>query len=97
MMNLLLVENHSAQEYRVKGGAQNISRKLAEKIGSEKVLLCYQAVKIEQSEGKVQVEFANGQVIQARKVISTLPPNMVVKNIEFLPGNQTNQRHKFQY
>ena len=32
MMNLLLVENQSAQEFRVKGGSQRISQKIGERI-----------------------------------------------------------------
>ena len=49
LMNLLLVENQSAQEFRVKGGSQRISQKLVSKIGPHRVLLKHTATKIEQT------------------------------------------------
>ena len=49
LMNLLLVENQSAQEYRVKGGSQRISQKLVSKIGPHRVLLKHAATKIDQT------------------------------------------------
>ena len=49
LMNLLLVENQSAQEFRVKGGSQRISQKLVSKIGPHRVLLKHAANKIEQT------------------------------------------------
>ena len=49
LMNLLLVENQSAQEFRVKGGSQRISQKLVSKIGPHRVLLKHTATKIDQT------------------------------------------------
>ena len=54
LMNLLLVENQSAQEFRVKGGSQRISQKLVSKIGPHRVLLKHAATKIEQTVVLVQ-------------------------------------------
>ena len=88
MMNLFLVENHSAQEYRLKGGSQQISQKLVEKIGHDKLMLSHQAVKIEQKkDGIVHVHFTNSKVIAAKKVLVTLPPNMIGKTLTFSPGS----------
>ena len=39
VMKLLLVEDGAAQEFRVKGGTQNISEKLADIIGRENIKL----------------------------------------------------------
>lgn len=87
MMKLFLVEDHSAQEYRLKGGSQQISNRLVEKIGHDKLKLGHQAVKIEQhNDGVVDVHFTNGKVIAARKVLLTLPPNMIAKTLSFSPG-----------
>ena len=61
-MNLLLVENQSAQEFRVKGGSQRISQKLVSKIGPHRVLLKHAATKIDQTvvlmwDSKIALDF----------------------------------------
>jgi monoamine oxidase len=69
MMKLLVVENQSAQEFRVKGGTQQFSFKLQERIGAEKVLLNHVVQSIEQNDQGVRCTCSNGVVIQAKKVL----------------------------
>ena len=78
------------------GGSQEICKKIVEKLGPEKVLLNRRAVHILQHntddlthpiEIQLQDEKLRASVIFAKKVICTIPPNIIVKNITFFPGN----------
>ena len=71
----------------MKGGSQQISAKMLEKIGQKKLLLNHKATEVLQKDGQVKVKFANGTQITAKKVISTIPPNIVAKNLHFQPGS----------
>ena len=75
---------------------------MVEKIGSEKLLLNHRAVQILQHtaddlshpiEIQLQDENLKTSVICAKKVICTIPPNIIVKNITFLPGNSIISQH----
>ena len=69
------------------GGTQQICAKLVEKIGQDKVLLNSKAVKIIQNENcDVQVLLGK-ETIRAKKVLITVPPNIISKNISFQPGS----------
>ena len=48
VMNLLLASNAGAQEYRVKGGTQQISENLFKEIGEENVLFDHPVLTINQ-------------------------------------------------
>ena len=53
-MNLLLASNAGAQEYRVKGGTQQISENLLKEIGEENVLFDHPVLTINQVKMTVQ-------------------------------------------
>ena len=84
MMNLLLVENQGAQEFRMKGGSQKIAQKLVTKIGPHRVLLNHEAIEIDQTGDRPKVLFQNGVTVSCKKVIITLPPNCIA-NLRFEP------------
>ena len=83
-MNLLLVENQGAQEFRMKGGSQKIAQKLVTKIGPHRVLLNHEAIEIDQTGDRPKVLFQNGVAVSCKKVIITLPPNCIA-NLRFEP------------
>ena len=85
LMKLVLVENDSAQQFKVSGGNQQISKKILDKIGHDKLLLEHVAQEIIQENDQVKVLFKNGLVIGAKKVIVTIPPNIIAKNLTFQP------------
>ena len=84
MMKLLLVED-GAQEFRMKGGSQQICEKMVQKIGSHRLLLNHAATEINQTENSVLVTFANGVIIEAKQVVISIPPNIIAKNLAFEP------------
>ena len=74
------------------GGSQRICKKILEKIGHDKVLLSHKAVHILQNNGnhypvevRFQLQDKKNYVVWAKKVICTIPPNIIVKNITFQP------------
>ncbi len=90
-MNLLLAEKGAAQEFRVKGGTQEISVKLAEKIGEENVLFDRQVIKIEDVEGGSTVKTRDGDVFSCKYVISAMPFSNL-SGVEFSPPLSTHKR-----
>ena len=85
VMKLLLVDD-GAQEFRVKGGSQQICQKLVQKIGRHRLLLQHIATKIEQkTEDSVRVTFANGLLVNAKRIVISIPPNIIAKNLSFEP------------
>ncbi|XP_042869530.1 probable flavin-containing monoamine oxidase A [Penaeus japonicus] len=84
VMKILEAKKDCAQEARVKGGTQQISQLLAERLGKEVVLLSHPVIRVDQTTENVKVTTENGKTFVARRVIVTAPPNMINK-MEFLP------------
>ena len=63
-----------------------ILKKILEKIGHDKLLLKHKAIEIIQRKDDVKTRFSNGIVVKSKKVIVTIPPNIVAKNLSFHPG-----------
>ncbi|XP_071949079.1 probable flavin-containing monoamine oxidase A [Antedon mediterranea] len=75
-----------AQEFRIKGGAQQISEKAAEKIGSENVWLSEPVKLIDQSNPDfVTIVTESGKEVKTKHVIVAAPIHCV-ENIKFKPG-----------
>jgi len=70
--------------YRIVGGTSTLIEKLAEKLSSTKVLLNQPVEQLDFKGAKVHVQTANKE-IEATKVISTLPPALLVHTIHFNP------------
>ncbi|KAA0703845.1 Amine oxidase [flavin-containing] [Triplophysa tibetana] len=68
----------SAQEFRVKGGTQQLSEKLAEQIGKERVRLGSAVMTICQNAEKIEVK-TSVSTITCQAVIVTCPPHMAAQ------------------
>ncbi|XP_077988190.1 amine oxidase [flavin-containing] A-like [Glandiceps talaboti] len=79
-----LVEG-GAQERKVLGGTQQISEKLAEKIGLENVLLSSPVVVLKQDNNEVVAKTFEGKNYRATYAISAVPPNLLSK-MTFIPS-----------
>ncbi len=94
VMKLLLAEPGAAQEFRVKGGTQDISIKLAEAVGEENVLFDKEVVKIEEvgeEEKRVRVTTKDGGVLSCKYVISAVPTSNLDR-FEFSPQLSESKR-----
>jgi monoamine oxidase len=75
----------SAQDFRVKGGTQLISIKMAQQLGlGRRVLLRHPVRRIEQTARGATV-FADGATVRCRQVIVAIPPTLAGR-IEYTPG-----------
>ncbi|XP_057367268.1 probable flavin-containing monoamine oxidase A isoform X1 [Daphnia carinata] len=85
VMKLLLATENGAQELRVKGGTQQISEILADRIGRENVQLNQPVSAIYQDQTEfITVHTLTGKIFRARHVITSIPPNCVTR-IQFSP------------
>ena len=73
------------QGLKIKGGAQQISTRLAEKLGKGAVKLGHPVTSIEQTKDFVTVKTLNGAVFKCKSVIIATPPNMTCK-MNFQPS-----------
>ncbi|XP_055877327.1 probable flavin-containing monoamine oxidase A isoform X2 [Biomphalaria glabrata] len=83
--NLIEATENRAQEWKISGGAQQISEKLADFIGKENVQLGDAVTRIQQTDDKVTVETASGWRGQASYIILAMPP-MAIEHIQITPG-----------
>lgn len=93
-MRLLMATQNGAQELRVKGGTQQISELLTEKIGGNKIYLERAVTRIVQWEedgGGLTIYTATGAPFRARHAIVTIPPQFVTR-IDFQPPLPPNRR-----
>ncbi|XP_062567210.1 probable flavin-containing monoamine oxidase A [Saccostrea cucullata] len=85
LKNLIEATEYTAQEYRIIGGAQQISQKLAASLPPSCVQLQQPVRKITQQEnGDVTVTTEKGDVYSCDRLILAIPPNMTNK-IQFDP------------
>lgn len=89
--NLIKATEYKGQEYRIKGGAQQVCELLAKSVGSKSVLLNHPVVKIEQNVSHAMVHLQNGDVFKCNKVIIATPPYLTNK-IQFDPVLPTDKR-----
>ncbi|KAK3887892.1 hypothetical protein Pcinc_008042 [Petrolisthes cinctipes] len=87
VMKLFEAKRDAAQEARVKGGTQQISHILAERIGIQNLIFNQPVVEVQQSTedgDTVTIVTKNGARYVARRVILSTPPNQLIK-IKFDP------------
>ncbi|KAG7322947.1 hypothetical protein KOW79_014293 [Hemibagrus wyckioides] len=84
VMKLLETTPGSAQEFKVKGGTQQLSERVAERLGRENVRLGSAVTAIWQDEESVQVKTGVSK-ITCKAVIVTCPPHMAAQ-IEYHPA-----------
>lgn len=79
------VPSSSQSSYRVKGGTFAIIEQLQNSIGKENILLNTPIAKIIDTGDFVTLVDDKGTHYEARNVISTLPPQLLIDKIEFVP------------
>ncbi|KAK7019792.1 hypothetical protein SK128_021483 [Halocaridina rubra] len=84
VMKLFEARKEAAQEAIVKGGMQQVSELLAQKLGSDVVLLQHPVKRLKQNEYNVVVTTMNGKEFVCSRLIIAAPPNMLLK-MEFDP------------
>ncbi|XP_062870463.1 probable flavin-containing monoamine oxidase A [Trichomycterus rosablanca] len=95
VLKLLETSPGSAQEFRVKGGTQQLSERIAEQLGEDSVRLGSAVTTIWQSEDNVEVKTATGK-ITCKAVIITCPPHMAAQ-IEYHPALPVKRQRLTQY
>ncbi|KAL4239916.1 hypothetical protein ACF0H5_000714 [Mactra antiquata] len=91
LKTMVEASEHSAQEYRIKGGSQQVCIKLLEEIGSSRVLFNEPVTCIEQQSDHVIVYSRNGCNYKCQKIILAIPP-MQKGRIQFNPILPTHTR-----
>ena len=81
---LVSLPPNNEPSYRIKGGSSTLINKLSESISKEKVHLSMVVRSIEEVDDGVLVKTDNQQ-FKAQKVISTLPPYLLVNSMKFIP------------
>ncbi|MFC3811339.1 flavin monoamine oxidase family protein [Lacihabitans lacunae] len=71
--------------YRVKDGTQAIIEKIAATIPSEKIKLDTKVIKIADKADFIELTDNDGNLFQARKIVSTIPPQILAESVEFAP------------
>jgi len=87
-------------DLKIKGGNSMLAKKIADKIGNDKIKLQHAVSRVVQnSKGGVTVYCSNGQKFTADKIICTAP-TFAVKKIKWepgLPADQVNAMNELQY
>ncbi|OWF40103.1 probable flavin-containing monoamine oxidase A [Mizuhopecten yessoensis] len=84
LMILMEANEDAAQGLKVKGGTQQISKILAEKVGTDNVLLEHAVTKVIQNEKSIQLKCRNGLTVSCKRAVMAAPP-MVARKIQFEP------------
>lgn len=82
--NLVEATENAAQEWKIKGGAQQISEILADRIGRDAVVLSSPVTAIQQTETSVTVTTDKGWNAKASYVILAMPPK-AIERIQITP------------
>ncbi|KAF8387388.1 hypothetical protein PRIPAC_76530 [Pristionchus pacificus] len=84
-MDLVEATGDGAQAFRIKGGSQQISLKLAEAVGNERVRLRSGVRRVETSEGgPTRVTLESGERLECKRLVLAIPPNQCGL-VEFSP------------
>jgi monoamine oxidase len=86
-------------DLKIKGGNNMLAKKIAEKIGYDKIKLSHSVTKIMQNNSGVLVHCGNGEIFKADKIICTAP-TFALQKINWdpvLPILQTEALHALQY
>ncbi|XP_070580699.1 probable flavin-containing monoamine oxidase A isoform X2 [Ptychodera flava] len=85
MNNMIEASEGASQEFKIKGGAQQVSEKLADRIGRDSVWLGEPVTHINQEDpNQVTVITESGKTVSAKRVIMSAPPHLAGK-IDFKP------------
>lgn len=77
---IVSVPESNAPSYRIKGGTYKLIKKLVEKLGEDNIILNQKVRTIDSEQDSIAVSTQN-MTYYADKVISTIPPNLLVNSI----------------
>jgi monoamine oxidase len=80
------IPDSEASSFRIEGGSLNLINTLIEKVGLNTIETNCKVIALQLTNGQVEIKTENGKRYLAEKVISTLPPNLLVQNISFEPN-----------
>ncbi|KAK3595095.1 hypothetical protein CHS0354_002348 [Potamilus streckersoni] len=84
LKNLVEAKDSAAQEFRIKDGAQGVSKALSDKIGHDKIHLGKPVAAVQQTGDGVLITTVSGEKYQSSKLILSTPPPQTEK-IHFDP------------
>lgn len=92
MKKLTETTPYTGQEYKIEGGAQQVSLRMFDEVGPSRVKLQEPVSCVKQEEsGVVMVTTATGKTYSCRKLILAIPPSQIGK-ISFSPGLPVEKR-----
>lgn len=89
---------NNEMDFKVKGGNQQIARALADKVGTEKIMLDHKVTSIDH-DSKIKVTCENGSTFECDKLICTIPTYSISKInwSPLLPQNKIDAINALQY
>lgn len=81
--------------YRIIGGTSVLTNTLAKKLDKAQIKIQTKVVSIEEHNEELHVFDNNGGCYVCKKVITTMPPNLLINNIDFQPGFSNNEINIF--
>jgi monoamine oxidase len=72
--------------YRIEGGTQTLINRLVSEIGVENIITKTTVTAVKELDNLMEVSDSNGKHYLASKVVSTLPPNLLINTITFAPN-----------
>ncbi|OEK02084.1 hypothetical protein BFP97_11375 [Roseivirga sp. 4D4] len=81
-----------APSYRIKGGSAKLIESLIDRIDRDTILFNAQVAEIKDNSDSVEVILNSGTALEAATVITTIPPQLLARSIQFtppLPENKT--------
>ena len=93
---IFYVPNSEQSSYRIKGGTSSVIEKLQNNIGNENIFLNTSITKIIDNGNFITIVDNNGNQYESKSVISTIPVQVLINKIEFVPNlsNQISQLMK---
>jgi monoamine oxidase len=79
------IPDSEASSYRLEGGSMKLIDTLLSKIGLQNIKTNSKVITLKLVDNQIQITTAKGEVYTADKVISTLPPNLLVNTVLFEP------------
>ena len=71
--------------YRIEGGTQTLINRLVSEIGAENIITKTTVTAVKELDNLMEVTDSEGKQYVASKVVSTLPPNLLINTVTFAP------------
>ena len=79
------ISDNEEPSFRIVGGTSQLIKKLAEKVGVQNIKTATKIIAIEEIDNHLELKDSDGVKYMAERVISTLPPHLLLKTINFKP------------